>query len=107
LVYNGAVKIAELRARYSAASASQRQLLWAVALLLLGLIVVPLLIYVAGVNTLGRYEGAGLWHLYATLYKSLASGAPASWIVVLGPNLLLWLAQGLRFWWRRSARLAA
>ena len=73
---------------------------------LFGLLLLPAVIYLAGITVLGSYEGAGLFHLYGSIYRGLAQGNLASWGVVLGPALLILLFRGLLAWWRRSALLA-
>jgi hypothetical protein len=73
--------------------------------LLFGLILMPVLIFYTGVATLGRYEGASLKAIFASLYAGLAEGSTASWVVFLGPYGLYVLAKALRGWWRASARL--
>lgn len=73
--------------------------------LLLGLALMPVLIFYAGAATLGRYEGASLGALYASLFRGLAEGSIASWTVFLGPYGLYLLLRTLRGWWRASARL--
>jgi len=72
----------------------------------IGVGLMPLLIFYAGVMTLGRYEGASLGHLYRSLFTGLAQGSIASWVVLLGPYGMYLLFKGLRAWWRASARLA-
>ncbi len=73
---------------------------------LIGLALLPMLIYLVGSSLLGRYEGASLGHLYGSIYSGLLQGNWASWIVILGPALLLLLGRGLLSWWRRSAQFA-
>jgi hypothetical protein len=73
--------------------------------LLFGVGIMPMLIFYAGVATLGRYEGASLWHLYGSLFAGLGEGSIASWVVLLGPYGLYVLFKGLRAWWRASAHL--
>jgi hypothetical protein len=73
--------------------------------LLFGVGIMPMLIFYAGVATLGRYEGAGLGHLYGSLFAGLGEGSIASWVVLLGPYGLYVLFKGLRAWWRASAHL--
>ena len=73
--------------------------------LLLGIGLMPVLIFYAGVFTLGRYEGAGLGPLYRSLWVGLGQASVASWIVLLGPYGLYLLFRGLRAWWRASAHL--
>jgi len=74
--------------------------------LLAGVGIMPVLIFYAGVATLGRYEGASLGHVYHSLFVGLREGSIASWVVLLGPYGLYLLFKGLRAWWRASARLA-
>ncbi|MGO9932386.1 MAG: hypothetical protein ACLPV8_11315 [Steroidobacteraceae bacterium] len=84
---------------------------WAVELgaaalgLLIGVALMPVLIFYTGAAILGRYEGASLGLLYSSLFAGLAQGSTASWVVLLGPYGLYVLAKGLRGWWRASAKL--
>ncbi|HEX3397010.1 MAG TPA: hypothetical protein VHS76_09935 [Steroidobacteraceae bacterium] len=73
--------------------------------LLFGLILMPVLIFYAGVGVLGRFDGASLGHLFASLYGGLKQASVASWVVFLGPYGLYLLFKALRSWWRASARL--
>jgi hypothetical protein len=72
---------------------------------LIGAGLMPLLIFYAGVATLGRYEGASLEHLYRSLYAGLGQASIASWVVLLGPYGLYLLFKALRAWWRAGAQL--
>lgn len=72
--------------------------------LLVGAAVMPLLIFYAGVATLGRYEGASLPHLYHNLLLGLGQASIASWVVLLGPYGLYLLFKGLGAWWRVGAQ---
>jgi hypothetical protein len=73
--------------------------------LLIGVGIMPMLIFYAGAATLGRYEGASLGHLYHSLFAGLGAASIASWVVLLGPYGLYLLFKGLRAWWRASAHL--
>jgi hypothetical protein len=73
--------------------------------LLLGIGLMPVLIFYAGVATLGRFDGASLGQLYSSLFAGLREASVASWIVFLGPYGLYLLFRALRAWWRASARL--
>jgi hypothetical protein len=73
--------------------------------LLFGVALMPALIFYAGVSALGRYEGASLGNLYASLFSGLREGSVASWVVFLGPYGLYLVLRGIRGWWRVSARL--
>ena len=72
----------------------------------LGVVLMPVLIFYAGVAALGRFDGASLGHLYSSLFEGLREASAASWIVFLGPYGLYLLFRALRAWWRASARLA-
>jgi hypothetical protein len=73
--------------------------------LFLGLTLMPVLIFYAGVGALGRFDGASLGHLYSSLFEGLREASIASWVVFLGPYGLYLLFKALRSWWRASARL--
>jgi hypothetical protein len=79
------------------------ELAMAVVGLLLGVGLMPVLIFYAGVAALGRYEGASLGHLYGSLFAGLGQSSIASWVVLLGPYGLYLLFIGLRAWWRAGA----
>ena len=80
------------------------ELVAAAAGLLLGVVLMPILIFYAGVATLGRFEGASLGHLYGSLFAGLREASIASWVVFLGPYGLYLLFRALRGWWRASAK---
>jgi len=82
------------------ASQWSKELVLAAFALMLGFAVMPILIYYTGTATLGPYEGASLPRMYDSIFQGLATGSPASWIVVLGPYGLYLLAKILRLWWR-------
>jgi hypothetical protein len=69
-----------------------------------GLIVLPFLVYLAGIQTLGPYEG-GLLSFLGSLYGAFFTLQPSAWILLLGPYVLFWavrlLTRPLR---RRKAR---
>ena len=71
--------------------------------LLLGVALMPALIFYAGVAALGRYEGASLGNLYHSLFAGLGHASIAAWAVFLGPYGLYLLFKGLRAWWRVGA----
>ncbi|MEO7206078.1 MAG: hypothetical protein ABI356_04045 [Steroidobacteraceae bacterium] len=81
------------------------ELVMAAISLLLGAALMPVLIFYAGVATLGRFDGASLGNLYSSLLKGLPEASVASWVVFLGPYGLYLLFRTLRAWWRASARL--
>jgi hypothetical protein len=78
----------------------------AVLALAVGFGLMPLLIFLAGSASLGRYEGASAGATYASLFQGFKTGSPASWVVLLGPYGIYLLFKALRLWWRSSANLA-
>ena len=81
------------------------ELLAAAVGLLLGVVLMPVMIFYAGVAALGRFDGASLGHLYSNLFEGFREASIASWVVFLGPYGLYLLFRALRAWWRASARL--
>lgn len=71
---------------------------------LLGISLMPVLIFYAGVATLGRFDGASLGNLYSSLFVGLKEASIASWVVLLGPYGLYLLFRALRAWWRASSK---
>jgi hypothetical protein len=90
--------------RFAADSPWAAELVAAAAGLLLGVVLMPILIFYAGVAVLGRFEGATLSHLYGSLFVGLTEASIASWVIFLGPYGLYLLFRALRAWWRASAR---
>jgi hypothetical protein len=72
--------------------------------LAIGAGLMPVLIFYAGVASLGRYEGASLGRLYQSLFMGLKESSIAAWVVLLGPYGLYLLFKALRAWWRLGAR---
>jgi hypothetical protein len=90
--------------RFAKNSPWSAELVAAAVGLLLGIILMPILIFYAGVATLGRFEGASLGHLYGSLFAGLQEASIASWVVFLGPYGLYLSFRALRGWWRVSAK---
>lgn len=65
----------------------QRELRLAALLVGFGLLVMPFLIYLAGVLTLGPYEG-GLPSFLGALLNAFFTATPSAWVLVAGPYLL-------------------
>ena len=63
--------------------------------LLVGLLVMPSLIWIAGRATLEPYANGGVFALYFDYFKGLVQFRPSCWIAVLGPFAFLTL---IRFW---------
>jgi hypothetical protein len=67
-----------------------------------GLIVMPFLIYLAGVLTLGPYEG-GLLAFLGSLMGAVFTAKPSAWLLVIGPYLLFTAVRLLTRPFRRQA----
>lgn len=65
----------------------RRELGFFALLLGFGLLVMPFLIYLAGVLTLGPYEG-GLLAFLGSLMGAVFTAKPSAWLLVIGPYLL-------------------
>jgi hypothetical protein len=65
------------------------------ALLLVGLLVMPALIFIAGSIALKGYEG-GLLALYGDFFKGLFLPRPSFWLVVAGPLVFVSLLRTFR-----------
>jgi hypothetical protein len=98
--------ISRILNRFGLSSPWSRELAAAALAVLIGVALMPVLIFYTGASLLGRYEGASLGHLYGSIITGLGQGSPASWVVLLGPYGLYLLFKTLRAWWRASARLA-
>ena len=85
----------------------RRELWLLLAGVALGLILMPLAIYIVGVLTLGPYAAGGLGSFIADYYRGLFHGSLANWGVVLGPYLLVQFMRLLirmrRWFWPRAA----
>ena len=68
---------------------------------LVGLLVMPALIYVAGRYTLNEYANGGVFSLYGDFYKGLFEPRASCWTVVFGPFVFLTLARLFRFLLRK------
>jgi len=64
--------------------------------LLVGLLVMPGLIYLAGSFTLQAYERGGVFALYGDFFKGLFELRPSCWIVAMGPFAFLSLVRLFR-----------
>lgn len=78
--------------RYYRRSSGARHEFAALALALgLGLVLLPVLIWIVGKATLGPYTNGGLLALWRDFLVALAQGSPACWLVALGPYFGLWV----------------
>lgn len=73
------------------------------ALLLFGLLLLPVAVYVIGGRVFGPYEGDGLGGFFAGLMGRLADGNGSAWFLVLSPLLLVLAVRALAWSWRALA----
>jgi hypothetical protein len=66
-----------------------RHTAWIVAALAFAALVLPFLVYVTGVQTLGAYAGGGPWQFLGDFYADLARLRPTAWVLLLGPAALV------------------
>lgn len=74
----------------------RREGLIAGAALLVGLLLMPLLVWLAGHVFLGDYANGGPFSLLADFLRGLVRGETAYWIVLAGPYAFLTLGRLLR-----------
>ena len=84
-----------------------RELAGFAALLLFGLVLLPVAVYGVGQFVFGAYEGDGFGGFYEGIVGRLAGGEPAAWFLALSPFLGIVLLRLIVWAWRRTARLAA
>ena len=87
-------RLSRLPESYAALSRTRRELIILGVMLALGLIAMPLLIWLAGNRVLGPYSHgdnpkAGPLALFADYFVGLAHGSAVFWAVALGPAVLL------------------
>ncbi len=68
--------------------------------LIIGLLVMPCLIFTVGQLTLGDYARGGLFAFWRDFLTGLVHGSQAFWFVALAPYLLVWLVRTTRRLWR-------
>jgi hypothetical protein len=73
-----------------------RELLLGALCLILGVVVMPCLIFAMGRASLGPYEHGGVFALWRDFLLGLSHGSEAFWFVALAPYLLLCVLRLLR-----------
>jgi hypothetical protein len=79
----------------------RRELYFAGGSLFAGLVIVPVMIYIAGAATLGAYASGGFWSFMGDFHVNFFTGSPAAWTVALGPYALVLLLRATRFAMKR------
>ena len=74
-----------------------------IAFLFLGLIVMPVAIYVVGQNIFGEYGGQGYGQFFGELSGRIRSGDRVAWFLVLSPYLGWQTLRLMLFGWRLTS----
>lgn len=85
--------IAKILGQTAGASPARREASLALGALLVGLLLMPVLVWFVGRMTLGDYTHGGLGALWADYFRGLARGDLAFWIMLLGPYGFLLLGR--------------
>jgi hypothetical protein len=81
----------------------KRELTIASALLVGGLLVIPVGVYFVGQSLFGEYSGGGVLTLAEKIWRDLLTLRPATWILVASPYLTVQLLRAIRrLWWPRK-----
>lgn len=81
---------------YLSARGVRRELLAAGICFIVGVLVMPCLIFACGRLILGPYAHGNLFALWRDFLQGLGTGSQVSWFILLGPYALLWLLRGAR-----------
>jgi hypothetical protein len=87
--------------RFRRTHGAKRELLTVLLCLVLGLVLMPLSIWLVGNRTLGPYSNGGPLSLWRDFAVGLLHGSLAFWLVALGPYAAVWLWRVLRWGWRQ------
>jgi len=66
-------------------------------LLLIGVLILPIVIYSVGTSIFGEYAGNGYWDFFGQLRSELLAGEPVVWFLVLSPYLV-WQIFRMSIW---------
>jgi hypothetical protein len=72
--------------------------------LFLGLVLLPIAIYLVGQAIFGEYGGSGFGHFYSGLSNRIRGGDAAAWFLVLSPYLGLQTLRLIALGWRVAGR---
>jgi hypothetical protein len=89
-------RLHDLALYYRSARGPSRELLAIGICLVIGIIVMPCLIFAAGRLVLGPYSHGNLFSLWHDFLQALLAGSHAAWFIALGPYLLFWLLRAGR-----------
>lgn len=83
-----------------------RELALFVCLFFVGIVVLPVAIYLVGQSVFGDYGGQGFADFYASLHHELRSGQKVPWYLVLSPYLAWQLFRLTLYAFRKSGNFA-
>jgi hypothetical protein len=86
-------------------SAVTREAVIGVALLLFGVLLLPVAVFTVGKVVFGGYAGAGYGDFFGELVAKLIGLDQSAWFLVLSPYLALQVARLGLFGWRKSATM--
>ena len=86
--------------RFRGTRGLKRELLTILLCLLLGLLLGPALVYLAGQPVLGPYANGGYPRFMGDMLRSLATGSLPFWLFALGPYGVVWVWRVLRWSFR-------
>ena len=69
----------------------RKEIILFIVFLLLGLFLLPFLIYLIGYMVFGDYAGGGFTDLYKDLYIRISRIDPVAWFIILSPYLI-WIS---------------
>lgn len=76
-------------------------------LVFVGIVILPLCIYVIGEAVFGEYGSGGFASFYGDLHGRFRSGDPLVWFLLLSPYVLWQLVRMTAWTFRRASRLEA
>ena len=69
--------------------------------LLVGVLLLPIAIYIVGLSFFGSYEGGGIGAFYGAIHADIREFDPVIWFLVLSPYLVLQLLRATFALFRR------
>jgi hypothetical protein len=72
-------------------------------LLFVGLVLVPIAIYVVGGKFFGEYAGNGYNEFFSSLSTKVRSGDRVSWFLIFSPYLTILVLRLVAWGWRRTS----
>jgi len=88
------VPVSETRA--ASAHGALAELITLATSLVIGIVVMPCVIFIIGHLTLGEYARGGAFAFWRDFLSGLAHGSEAFWFVAIAPYLLVWLVRAAR-----------